>query len=70
MQALTEKGYDVNYTWGMNQHGQKMGGAILPEHDALAVARPPGFRRPQRHGRAIFQRAQEDGREVSCHSRV
>ena len=31
MQALTEKGYDVNYSWGMNRHGQKMGGAILPE---------------------------------------
>jgi len=31
MKALTEKGYDVNYTWGMNRHGQKMGGAILPD---------------------------------------
>ncbi len=31
MQALTEKGYDVNYAWGMNKHGQKMGGAIMPE---------------------------------------
>lgn len=31
MQALTEKGYDVNYAFGMNKHGQKMGGAILPE---------------------------------------
>jgi enterochelin esterase family protein len=31
MKALTEKGYDVNYAWGMNKHGQKMGGAILPE---------------------------------------
>ncbi|MEP6963641.1 MAG: alpha/beta hydrolase-fold protein, partial [Acidobacteriota bacterium] len=31
MQALTEKGYEVNYAWGMNRHGQKMGGAILPE---------------------------------------
>ena len=31
MHALTDKGYDVNYTWGMNRHGQKMGGAILPE---------------------------------------
>jgi enterochelin esterase family protein len=30
MQALTEKGYDVNYAWGMNRHGQKMSGAILP----------------------------------------
>lgn len=31
MKALTEKGYDVNYSWGMNRHGQKFGGAILPE---------------------------------------
>jgi enterochelin esterase family protein len=31
MRALTEKGYDVNYTWGMNLHGQKFGGAILPD---------------------------------------
>ena len=31
MQALTEKGYDVNYTWGIGRHGQKQGGAILPE---------------------------------------
>ena len=29
--ALTQKGYDVNYSWGMNNHGQKMGGAIFPE---------------------------------------
>jgi enterochelin esterase family protein len=31
MQALADKGYDVNYSWGMNKHGQKMGGEILPE---------------------------------------
>jgi enterochelin esterase-like enzyme len=31
MTALTEKGYDVNYAFGMNRHGQKMGGAIMPE---------------------------------------
>ena len=31
MHALTEKGYDVNYSWGMNNHGQKFGGAIMPE---------------------------------------
>ena len=29
--ALVKKGYDVNYTWGMNRHNQKLGGAILPE---------------------------------------
>jgi enterochelin esterase family protein len=31
VKALTDKGYDVNYTFGMNKHGSKMGGAILPE---------------------------------------
>src|SRR5438128_1714203 len=31
MKALMQKNYDVNYTWGMNLHGQKFGGAILPE---------------------------------------
>lgn len=31
MKALTQKGYDVNYAWGMNLHGQKYGGAILPD---------------------------------------
>src|SRR5579862_6000225 len=31
MKALTQKGYDVNYSWGMNLHGQKMGGAIFPD---------------------------------------
>jgi enterochelin esterase-like enzyme len=31
MKALTEKGYDVNYAWGINRHGSKMGGMMLPE---------------------------------------
>jgi enterochelin esterase-like enzyme len=31
MRALTAKGYDVNYAWGINNHGQKQGGAIFPE---------------------------------------
>jgi enterochelin esterase family protein len=31
MQVPTEKGYDVNYAWGMIKHGQKMGGTILPD---------------------------------------
>ncbi len=31
MKALAQKGYDVNYSWGMNRHGQKFGGAIMPE---------------------------------------
>src|SRR2546423_4641098 len=29
--ALTKKGYDLNYTWGINRHGQKFGGLALPE---------------------------------------
>ena len=31
VQALTDKGYDVNYAWGLNTHGQRMGGPMLPE---------------------------------------
>jgi enterochelin esterase-like enzyme len=31
MKALTLKGYDVNYSWSMNLHGQKYGGMIFPE---------------------------------------
>jgi enterochelin esterase-like enzyme len=29
--ALTEKGYDVNYSWSIGKHGQKHGGTVLPE---------------------------------------
>jgi enterochelin esterase family protein len=28
--ALTRKGYEVNYAWGIGNHGQKQGGAIFP----------------------------------------
>jgi enterochelin esterase family protein len=31
LEALTEKGYEVNYVWGIGNHGQKQGGAIFPE---------------------------------------
>jgi enterochelin esterase-like enzyme len=31
MQALTEKGYDLNYQWGIGRHSQKHGGAIFPD---------------------------------------
>jgi enterochelin esterase-like enzyme len=31
MQALTEKGYDVNYSWGIGKHSSKHGGMILPD---------------------------------------
>lgn len=29
--ALTEKKYDVNYTWGIGTHSNKQGGAIMPD---------------------------------------
>jgi enterochelin esterase family protein len=29
--ALTEKGYDVNYCWGIGTHSGRQGGAIMPE---------------------------------------
>jgi enterochelin esterase-like enzyme len=31
VEAMTEKGYDINYTWGIGLHGQKQGGAIFPD---------------------------------------
>ena len=30
-QALTEKGYDVNYSWGIQRHGQKMLETVFPD---------------------------------------
>jgi enterochelin esterase family protein len=29
--ALTEKGYDVNYVWGIGPHSSRHGGAIMPD---------------------------------------
>jgi enterochelin esterase-like enzyme len=31
MEALTEKGYDVNYSWSIGVHGLRSGGVLLPE---------------------------------------
>jgi enterochelin esterase-like enzyme len=31
MEALSKKGYEVNYSWGMGVHSHNMGGAMLPE---------------------------------------
>jgi enterochelin esterase family protein len=31
VEAMTEKGYDVNYSWSIGQHSLKSGGVILPE---------------------------------------
>jgi enterochelin esterase family protein len=31
LSALTEKGYDVNYCWGIGSHNQRQAGAALPE---------------------------------------
>jgi enterochelin esterase family protein len=30
-EALSKKGYDINFNWGIGLHGQKQGGAELPE---------------------------------------
>jgi enterochelin esterase family protein len=29
--ALEEKGYDLNYSWGINSHGHRMGAPMIPE---------------------------------------
>jgi len=63
MKALTNKGYEVNYTWGIGNHGQKQGGAIFPGNDALALARSTSFDRSKRCGRTRVQgtRGRGDG---------
>jgi len=48
MEALTKKGYDVNYSWGVGVHSHSMGGAMLAGNDAVALARPAGVPRPAR----------------------
>jgi enterochelin esterase family protein len=39
--ALTEKGYEVNYVWGVGYHNQKHGGAILPDMMRWLWREPP-----------------------------
>ena len=54
VEALTAKGYDVNFTWGIGTHSNKQGGAILPEmlrwlwrdYPRTDDARDPGNRTP------------------------
>lgn len=31
VEAMTEKGYDINYSWSIGRHGLKPGGVIMPE---------------------------------------
>lgn len=31
VEAMTEKGYDINYCWGIGLHGTKQGGVMMPE---------------------------------------
>src|SRR5690606_35074325 len=31
VEAMTEKGYDINYQWGIGQHSQQHGGAVFPD---------------------------------------
>ena len=52
-QALTEKGYDVNYSWGIQRHGQKMLQTGVSGYAALAVARPSCFNGCTRYGGAV-----------------
>ena len=44
--ALTEKGYDVNYCWGIGTHSNKQGGRHHARDAPLALARLSSSRRP------------------------
>ena len=67
MKALTQKGYDVNYSWSMNLHGQKFGGMILPEMMRWLWRDGPVTHRPEGHGGAQLPpaRGEEDGAKRS-----
>ena len=66
MDALTEKGYDVNYQWGIGTARPEARRHDLPGHDALAVARSPGVDRRERHGGEIVQRGEKIDLSLSC----
>ncbi len=55
--ALTKKGYDVNYAWGIGLHGQKQGGAILPEMMRWLWSRSDSINRSQRRRRTSISQA-------------
>ena len=60
--CFAEKGYDLNFTWGVNLHGQKFGGVAMPEmmrwlwRDCTEVVTDPrdmasrGYLRPEATG--------------------
>ena len=60
--CFAEKGYDLNFTWGVNLHGQKFGGVAMPEmmrwlwRDCTEVVTDPrdmasrGYLRPEASG--------------------
>ena len=70
--ALTKKGYEVNYAWGIGLHGQKQGGAMLPEmlrwlwRDQVISTDPND--REERAFRAAAVRAGEPGAQSSATS--
>ncbi len=75
-EALTKKGYDVNYAWGIGLHGQKQGGVILPDMMRWlwrdhAVSTDPNdsversFNRPAENGSAVATGATDSAAESS-----
>jgi enterochelin esterase family protein len=57
VEALTKKGYDVNYTWGIGLHGQKQGGAVLPEMMRWLWRDYPRSSDPQNMAERSFRKA-------------
>ena len=54
MKALTQKGYDVNYSWGMNLARAEVWRRDHAGDDALVVARWTSIHRSERHDRAVI----------------
>ena len=57
-----EEECDVNYTWGIGNHGQKQGGAIFPEIMRCSGAMRKGIDGSKRYGRALVPRGGTSGK--------
>jgi enterochelin esterase family protein len=65
MKALTAKGYEVNYAWGIGNHGQKQGGAIFPEMMCWLWRDQPVSTDPNDAVERSFRHPKKSGAEAS-----
>jgi enterochelin esterase family protein len=63
--ALTKKGYDLNYVWGIGGHSSRHGGAILPDMMHCLWRDQPRIGRCAQQRRALLQPDSRQGERRS-----